>query len=361
MKANRLISILVGLLLPLAAHAGLADKTLDIYWVDVEGGAATLIVTPQNESVLIDAGWPGGRDSQRIYETATKLAGLKKIDYLITTHFHIDHFGGTAELSELMPIGTLYNNGIPDHDPDNHPSDDARFRLMIKPYREMKVGRRLIIHPDDVIPLSQSPDQDVAHVTLRCLAAKQVFTKRIPDVGATNNPLCAESKLRETDTTDNRNSVVTLLSFGPFRFFDGGDLTWNMENRLVCPMNLVGTVDVYQVDHHGTDLSNNPLLVRSLAPTVSVMDNGADKGGNPDSLATMKSAPSIQARYQLHKSFFKGAKENTEDEYIANLERHCKGNCIKLSVAPDGKTYTITIPATGHKRVFQTQARPNEN
>ena len=351
------ISLIAGLLLPFASHAGLADKTLDIYWVDVEGGAATLIVTPQNESVLIDAGWPGGRDSQRIFETATKLAGLKKIDYLITTHFHIDHFGGTAELSELIPIGTLYNNGIPDHDPDN--TADTRFALMIKPYREMKVGRREIIHPDDVIALSQSPDENVARVTLRCLAAKQVFTQHVPK-GATNNQFCGETQLREPDTTDNANSVVTLLSFGPFRFFDGGDLTWNMENRLVCPANLVGAVDVYQVDHHGTDLSNNPLLVHSLAPTVSVMDNSADKGGNPNSLETMKSAPSVQARYQLHKSFFKGAKENTDDEYIANLERHCNGNCIKMSVAPDGKTYTISIPATGHKRTFQTQARADE-
>ncbi|HWF17667.1 MAG TPA: hypothetical protein VG754_00275, partial [Verrucomicrobiae bacterium] len=224
----------------------------------------------------------------------------------------------------------------------------------IKPYREMKVGKRVIIHADDVIALAQSPDKDVARIKLRCLAAKQNFTRHIPK-GATTNSLCADPKLREIDTSDNANSVVTLLSFGPFRFFDGGDLTWNMEERLVCPVNLVGTVDVYQVDHHGTDLSNNPLLVQSLSPTVSVMDNGADKGGNPNSLATMKAISSIQARYQLHKSFFKGAMENTDDEYIANLERKCAGNCIKLSVASDGKTYTITIPATGHKRTFQTK------
>jgi beta-lactamase superfamily II metal-dependent hydrolase len=354
MKTKLFLSLLLGFLLPFACSAGMADKTLDIYWIDVEGGAATLIVTPQNESVLIDSGWPGGRDPQRILQVA-KNAGLKKIDYLITTHFHIDHFGGAAELSELMPIGTLYDNGIPDSDPDNNPAD-TRFRITSKPYREMKVGKRKIIHPDDVIALAQSPNSDVSGVTLRCLAAKQVFTKRVPK-GAQTNSLCAESTLREADTSDNKNSVVTLLSFGPFRFFDGGDLTWNMETRLVCPVNLVGPIDVYQVDHHGTDLSNNPLLVQTLAPTVSVMDNGAEKGGNPNSLVTMKNTPSIKARYQLHKSFFKDAKENTDDEYIANLERKCDGNYIKMSVAPDGKSYAISIPSNGHKQTFQTKEK----
>lgn len=352
MKIKFLLPLAIALLLPFAGHAGKADKTLDIYWVDVEGGAATLIVTPAGESVLIDAGWPGGRDAQRIFQVATN-AGLKKIDYLFTTHFHIDHFGGAAELAQLMPISTLYNNGIPERNPDN--PADTRFALMIKPYREMKVARRAVIHPDEVVPLYQSQEQGVARVTLRCLAAKQKFIE--PEIkNPTPNMLCTmfPQKPHETDTSDNANSIVTLLSFGPFRFFDGGDLTWNLEQRLVCPVNLVGTVDVYQVDHHGTDLSNNPLLIQSLSPTVSVMDNGAEKGGNPNSLATLKDIASLQARYQLHKSFFPGAKENTADEYIANLDKKCLGNYIKLSVAPDGKTYTFTIPATGHKKTFQT-------
>lgn len=352
MKIKSLISLVAGLLLPLACRAGLADKALDIYWIDVEGGAATLIVTPQNESVLIDSGWPGGRDSKRIYEAATN-AGLKKIDYLITTHFHIDHFGGAAELSELMPIGTVYDNGIPDRNPDHQPAD-TRFPLLIKPYREMKVGKRAIIHPDDVIALTQSSDSNVSRISLRCLAAKQSFTQHVPKDAGTN-PLCAESTPGETDMTDNANSVVTLLSFGPFRLFEGGDLTWNMESHLVCPVNLVGTVDVYQVNHHGMDISNNPLLIHTLAPTVSVMDNGADKGGFEKTLATLKNAPSIQARYQLHKSLRADSTDNTDEEYIANLDRHCAGNYIKLSVAPDGKSYTISIPANGHKRTFRTK------
>ena len=97
-----------------SACAAQKDRTLDIYWIDVEGGGGTLIVTPEGESVLIDSGNPGVRDSGRIHKTATTVAGLKKIDHYITTHFHIDHFGGAAELAVLLPIVRVWDNGIPD-------------------------------------------------------------------------------------------------------------------------------------------------------------------------------------------------------------------------------------------------------
>jgi hypothetical protein len=148
---------------------------------------------------------------------------------------------------------------------------------------------------------------------------------------------------------------VLLLSYGPFRFFDAGDLTWNMEQQLACPINLVGQVDVYQVTHHGQDVSNNPVLVRSLSPRVAMMNNGNTKGCQPDTFQTLKNCPSVEAIYQVHKNLRADVQNNAPDEYIANLEAMCQANYIKLAVAADGASYTVSIPANGHVRTFKTR------
>jgi beta-lactamase superfamily II metal-dependent hydrolase len=351
---NKTIAKLLMLTLILAAAVTVqAAVTLDIYWIDMEGGAGTLIVTPAGESILVDTGNPSRTNQQdssaaRIHAAAV-VAGVSKIDYLILTHFHMDHFGGAADLAKLMPIGEVLDNGIPDHDPDGA-TNSQRFLKSIQPYRDFKAESRQVISPGQIIPLKQS--SATAPLTFYCVGARKQFLP-VPS-NALPNAFCSEGTEHAVDTTDNANSIVMLLKFGPFKFFLGGDLTWNMEGKLVCPSNLIGTVDLYQVDHHGLDLSNNPLLVRSLSPTVSVMSNGPRKGANPETLATLRSVPSLQTMWQIHRNTLGGSNVNTDNQYIANLPAKCEGNYIKCSVDSSGKSYTVSIPATGVSKTYAT-------
>ena len=346
----------LALLTAAAALAGQKDKTLDVYWIDSEGGGSTLIVTPNDESVLIDAGNPGGRDPSRIL-AAAKAAGIAKIDFMLITHWHADHFGGAAEVAAGIPVGRIYQRAMPATDPDLH--GDASWVLRSQPFRAIDVKREALA-PGVAIPLR--PVAGGPQLGLRCLAAdKKTVEPTAAQLAVPPQALGETPPPKVEEAPDNDNSAVLLLTFGPFKFFDGGDLTWNYEPNLVLPHNLVGPVDVYQTDHHGLDRSNNPLLIHGLAPTVAVMNNGPRKGGQRGTFATLRSTPSIQAWYQLHRSL-NAPDDNAPDEFLANLVEakpadKCTANFVKMVVAPDASSYTISIPANGHSHTYQTKAR----
>lgn len=319
-------------------------KSLDIYWVDVEGGAATLIVTPAGESVLIDSGNPGRRDADRIFAVATKEAGLKKIDHLITTHYHRDHFGGAAQLSSALPIGEVHDNA---EWPEQREKPDPEYREFKADKRsQIAIGERIKLKPE---PLGEA----YPTLALRCLGARQKF---LDVADAKSNECCVANIVGPEDKSDNANSVVMLLSYGEFDFLDTGDLTWNREFDLVCPTNRVGVVDVFQASHHGLDVSNNPVLIKSVAPRVAVVNNGVTKGNQPLMFAALQETKSIEAVYQLHKTIRpNAASHNVPDEFIANHEAECQGAFVKLSVAADGKSYTVSVPSTKHQKTYASK------
>jgi len=318
-----------------------APRSLDIYFIDVEGGAATLIVTPAGESLLIDTGFPGDRDAGRIAHVAIEVAGLKQIDHCVITHWHRDHVGGVPALAKLIPIKNYYDHGLPETIAADMQAE------YIAAYRQTTQERSSTLKPGDKIKLSRSLDVRVIAAGGAVLG-EQSSKPQIRPCG--NN---FESK--PEDTTDNINSIGIVLTFGRFKFFDGGDLSWNIENRLVCPRHLVGAVDVYQVDHHGTDASNNPVLVRALNPKVAVIDNGPRKGGEARTFATLQDLKQIEAIYQLHRNLRTTDKDNTMAGYIANEDEACQGNFIKLSVEPGGMWYTVSIPAKQISRRYRTR------
>jgi beta-lactamase superfamily II metal-dependent hydrolase len=334
-------------LAPLTGRAAAPPRGLEIYFIDTEGGAATLIVTPLGESVLIDCGNPGARDAARIHHVASEVAGLKAIDHLVITHWHTDHYGGIARLTQLLPVRNFYDRGIP----DELGEDPKNFPLLIQAYKSATRGKSKALKPGDEIALNQK--EGGVPLRLFCLCGRGDVVPDKP--GAPENPIAKEHKPQPKDKSDNAKSLGFLLSYGGFRFLDLGDLTWNIEYKLVHPTDKIGPVDVYQVTHHGLEISNNPVLINTVRPRVAVFNNGPRKGGHPSVTATLRRSPDIKAIYQLHRNVTVGAQENTDPALIANPDEKCDGESIKLAVAPDGKSYTVAVGGKGKPRRYETR------
>jgi len=349
--------LLLALMLAPAATLTAQSRNLDIYWIDVEGGASTLIVSPTGESLLIDTGWiVGDRDAKRIYATAQQ-AGLKKIDYLVLSHFHADHAGGLAALAKMIPIGRFFDHG------DGIEKENQQW---LDSYKTVSAGKRTIVKPGDVIPLKGLEVLVVA-------SNEELIAK--PLKGGGPNPLCANAEQKVSASPENRRTVGLLLTYNKFKFLDLIDLDWERDMELACPVNRLGKVTVYQTSRHGSfDDAGSPAFLGAIAPQVVVVNNGPRKGmgqvdnsvksNNPpgkqiapyekNSFLRIAQIPGIEGIWQEHLSLLdRDPKHNTSEEMIANLEEtaECKGNGIKASVARDGK-FTMTNGRNGFSKTY---------
>ena len=351
----RLLSF--ALLLTAASLLNAQSKNLDIYWIDAEGGAASLIVSPSGESMLIDTGFAvGDRDAKRIY-AATQMAGLKKIDYVVISHFHADHVGGLPALSKMIPLGQLYGRSSAELEPVN--------QQWLNNFNTAAVAKRTVVKAGDEIPLKGVRTEVV-------IADAKPIDKPVKGGGAPN-PLCADAEQQAPIGPENQRMVGVMLTFGKFRYLNLADLDWEREMALVCPVNKLGTVTLYHVSRHGgLSGSGAPAFLGAIRPQVAVVNNGPRKGfgatdatvksvtpGGPrpyekNSYLRLAGLPGIEGIWQLHLSLLDpDPKHNTPENMIANLEdtAECKGNWIKASVAPDGK-FTVTNGRNGFSKTY---------
>jgi len=319
-----------------AATAQTAPGKLTVDFIDVEGGQSTLFITPTGQSLLIDTGWAGhdSRDADRIVAAAHK-AGLKRIDYVLITHYHADHVGGVSNLIAKIPVGTFIDHG------PNLQVDDPQTAKGYADFQNLLAANHfkvIIAKPGDDLPITGIS----VHVIS---GAENVIEKPLPGAGQPNAEACAASHPTTPEEPENVSSLGVEITFGKLKILDLGDLTINKEMELMCPVNKVGKVDILVVSHHGWNHSSSPALVHAIHSRVAIMDNGETKGGSIETFKTLKDAPGLEQLWQLHYSL--EAKElNQPEKFIANLPGPDAGNGLQLTATKDG-SFAILNSRTG--------------
>jgi competence protein ComEC len=297
-------------------------NNLVAYFIDVEGGQSTLIVTPEGESVLVDAGWSGneGRDAARIAAVA-KLAKINKIDYFVLSNYQPDHAGGVAALAQKLPVGTFIDRG-----PSRTAGD--KQQQVARDY-EAAIGssEHLTVKAGDDLPLRSI---DATVVT----ANGSRIGKPLP-TGGNLNTYCEATPDRGSEDPEDARTLGTFWHFGKFRMLDLSDLPWEMEKQLMCPTNRLGKIDLFVVSHHGSDQSNSPALVQDITPRVAIHDNGAGRGGSASTYNLLKTVSGLEDIWQLHYSEDGGKDHNTLDTKIANVG-DSDGFYLKVVASEDG-------------------------
>jgi competence protein ComEC len=333
----RRVLVLLSLIFLCISFAFAKNKPLQIYFIDVEGGQSTLLVSPSGESLLIDAGWPGEDNAAKIVAVA-KTAGIQKIDYLWSTHYHPDHAGGIPDLAAKMPIGKFVNHG------PNVEADDADTSQVYAAYQKVIADKpHLTLKPGDQLPLK---DLKVQVLT----SAGQQISNPLPGAGAAN-PLCAAEPKPEDAPGENPQSLGALITFGKFRFLDIGDLEKPGELALACPNNLIGTVDLYLATHHGSAWSNPKAIVWALHPRVAIFNNGLQKGNDAAAWQIVHDSPGLEDLWQLHFAEAGGKAHNVEGKFLANLDESTT-NYLKITAMPNG-TFTVLNTRNNFKKTYK--------
>jgi competence protein ComEC len=336
MKRNSLLLVFAVFLFTAVLPAA---ETLDIYVIDTEGGKALLILSPSGQSILVDAGFPGfnDRDAIRI-EEAAKAAGVKKFDFLVVTHYDLDHVNNVPATVARIPAAVFMDHG-------EAVAKDPMTTKGVAGYLDAAAkASRVVLKPGDKIPIK---GLDALVVT----SAGKAIQSPVKGGGAPNS-FCGDAPPKpQADNSENAQSVGLLYTFGRFRMLDLADLTWNKELELMCPNNPIGTVDLFMVSHHGFDASNSPALVHAVQPKVTIMNNGARKMGSPAVLRIIRSSPGLAAAYQLH--FSENAPDdNPPDEFLANTRSSSDGNWIKVSAERSGR-FSVTNGRTGVTKSYE--------
>jgi competence protein ComEC len=325
----------------LAVSAGLRAQRPDhllISSIDVEGGQSTLLVAPSGGSLLVDTGWPGnsGRDAMRI-QTAMQDAGIKRIDHLLLTHYHVDHAGGVPELVKRVEVGEFLDHGL-------NREDSAGTQKVYEAYLQAIAGHpHRVVHPGDTI--------SVPGLSILVLTADGEHIASVPGIKPTPNPYCAGEQAWPDDPSENSRSIGILVTFGKFRFLDPGDLTNQKEVALVCPRNLIGTVDLYLAANHGMELSNARAFVDAIHPRVAIMNNGRHKGALPAEWQNVHEGPGLIDLWQLHTAEGSDPAHNSPDWLIANPRGDGDGAYLKVVASLDGN-FSVTNTRTGQAKDY---------
>ena len=327
------IALLMGLLLCAVAFAR-KKPPLRIFFIDVEGGQSTLVVTPEGKSVLIDTGFPGSRDAGRI-QAAAKSAQLKHLDYVLITHYHPDHVGGVPDLLKRMKVGVFVDHGPNERDADYTHDAYAAYEKAISH------SHRITLEPGLGLPLKG--------ITFRVLTgAGKHIGEPLPGAGEANR-YCGSDSAPPNDDSENSQSLGVLISYGKFQFLDLGDLTENKELEFLCPDNFIGTVDLYLSTHHGSAPDNPKALVWAVHPRVAIMNNGPHKGGSPEAWQVIHDSPGLAGFWQLH-STDGGKDKNVREDFIANVD-DADGHFIEVTADPDG-SFTVLNSRNDYSRKY---------